>query len=106
MPFNVSIFAVISAFFESKYFCASSTPADGFEAESTRFTSSAVNESKSSRIVLTSASFLQPPSARQAKAISRARAFVRIGTLHNLVLKRYHLTDRARQSQERVSRVQ
>src|SRR2546422_3757833 len=101
MLFSVSIFALIAVFFESKYFCASSTPADGSEAASTRLTSSSVNESKSLSNVLISASFLQPVISRQARAISIARTFVRIrGSLHKLILKRYHLTDEARQSQE------
>src|SRR5437773_11679185 len=102
MLFSVSIFALIAVFFESKYFCASSTPADGSEAASTRLTSSSVNESNSLSNVLISASFLQPVISRQARAISTARTLVRIrGSLHKLILKRYHVTDGAPQSQER-----
>src|SRR6266446_3317824 len=102
MLFSVSIFALIAVFFESKYFCASSTPADGSEAASTRFVNSSVNESNSVSNVLISASFLQPVISRQARAISIARTLVRIReSLHKLILKRYHLTDGAMQSQEK-----
>src|SRR5207248_411276 len=101
MLFSVSIFALIAVFFESKYFCASSTPSDGSEAASTRLVNSSVNESNSVSNVLISASFLQPAISRQARAISIARTLVRIReSLHELVLKRYHLTDGGRQSQE------
>src|SRR5882762_6688068 len=102
MAFSLSILPVISVLFESKYFCASSTPSAGFEAASTRLTSSLVKESKSVRIALASASFLQPASGRQAKQISRARTLVRISGAAStkLVLKRYHLTDHSSQSQE------
>src|SRR5438132_12849037 len=78
MLFSVSIFALIAVFLESKYFCASSTPADGSEAESTRLTSSSVNESKSLSNVLISGSFLQPVISRQDREISTARTLVRI----------------------------
>src|SRR6266480_197116 len=78
MAFSLSILPVISVFLESKYFCASSTPSTGFEAASTRLTISLVKESKSVRMVLASASFLQPANGRQAKQISRARNVVRI----------------------------
>src|SRR5437762_8952989 len=101
MLFSVSIFALIAVFFESKYFCASSTPSDGSEAASTRLVNSSVNESNSVSNVLISASFLQPVITRQARAISTARTLVRIrGSLHRLILKRYHLTDGAGESQE------
>src|SRR5438132_9290081 len=96
MLFSVSIFALIAVFLESKYFWASSTPADGSDAESTRLTSSSVNESKSLSNVFISASFLQPVISRQARTISIARTLVRIrGSLHKLILKRYHLTEGA-----------
>src|SRR5437660_815266 len=78
MLFSVSIFALIAVFLESKYFCASSTPADGSEAESTRLTSSSVNESKSLSNVLISASFLQPAINKQTRESSIARTLVRI----------------------------
>src|SRR5438309_9002153 len=105
MLFSVSIFALIAVFLESKYFCASSTPADGSEAESTRLTSSSVNESKSLSNVLISASFLQPVISRQAREISTARTLVRIrGSLQQLILKAIS-SNRRRQakSRERLS---
>src|SRR6266568_3988155 len=85
MLFSVSIFALIAVFFESKYFCASSTPLDGSEAASTRLINSSVNESNSVSNVLISASFLQPVISRQARAIDTARTLVRIrGSLHKV----------------------
>src|SRR6266567_4741407 len=102
MPFSVVIFAVRSAFLESKNFCASSTPADGLGADSTFLTNSVVKESRSVTIELISASFLQPQSGRQASSSTRIVNRLSIGGLHSWIVKRYHLSCRRKESQGKL----
>src|SRR5438309_4055574 len=106
MPFSVVIFAVRSAFLESKYFCASSTPAEGLGADSTFLSNSVVKESRSVTIELMSASFLQPQSDRQASSSTSIVNRLSIGGLHSGIVKRYHLNWPGNESQEKVGQRQ